>query len=144
MALPTQGTGGQQDQYWPLPKFYFSVDIGSATDLPFQEVSGLEIDTDPIKYRHRHRHGHRVLITCGRSDAPPFFALLLFFACVPSDAPTSTDWSNSGSGALAHGEAHRQRRRVRQRGTETQSVRARVRAREGTRAPLRQPPLPAQ
>ena len=52
MALPTQGTGGQQDQYWPLPKFYFSVDIGSATDLPFQEVSGLEIDTDPIKYRH--------------------------------------------------------------------------------------------
>ena len=52
MALPTQGTGGQQDQYWPLPKFYFSVDIGSATDLPFHEVSGLEIDTDPIKYRH--------------------------------------------------------------------------------------------
>jgi hypothetical protein len=41
MATPTAGTGGVQDQFWPLPKFYFSVDIGDQTDLPFQEVSGL-------------------------------------------------------------------------------------------------------
>jgi hypothetical protein len=23
MAAPTAGTGSEQDQYWPLPKFYF-------------------------------------------------------------------------------------------------------------------------
>ena len=32
MATPTAGTGAEQDQYWPLPKFYFSVDIGDFTD----------------------------------------------------------------------------------------------------------------
>jgi len=48
MALPTAGTGAEQDQFWPLPKFYFSVDIGDMTDLPFQEVSGLEVETEMI------------------------------------------------------------------------------------------------
>ena len=38
MALPVAGSGGEQDQFWPLPKFYFSVDIGDMTDLPFKEV----------------------------------------------------------------------------------------------------------
>ena len=52
MATPTAGSGGEQDQYWPLPKYYFSVDIGDFTDLPFQEVSGLDIVTEPIEYRH--------------------------------------------------------------------------------------------
>ena len=52
MALPTSEGGGQQDQFWPLPKFYFSVDIGDQTDLPFQEVSGLDFETEPIEYRH--------------------------------------------------------------------------------------------
>lgn len=52
MAVPTQGTGADQDQFWPLPKFYFSVDIGDMTDLPFQEVSGLGIETEVIEYRH--------------------------------------------------------------------------------------------
>ena len=52
MAAPTAGSGSEQDQYWPLPKFYFSVDIGDYTDLPFQEVSGLDIATEAIEYRH--------------------------------------------------------------------------------------------
>jgi len=52
MAVPTQCTGADQDQFWPLPKFYFSVDIGDMTDLPFQEVSGLGIETEVIEYRH--------------------------------------------------------------------------------------------
>jgi phage tail-like protein len=52
MALPTAGTGAEQDQFWPLPKFYFSVDIGNFTDLPFQEVSGLDVEADVIEYRH--------------------------------------------------------------------------------------------
>ena len=52
MAVPVAGSGGEQDQYWPLPKFYFSVDIGDFTDLPFQEVSGLDVETEAIEYRH--------------------------------------------------------------------------------------------
>ena len=52
MSSPTPGTGSVQDDYWPLPKFYFSVDIGDFTDLPFQEVSGLDISTEAIEYRH--------------------------------------------------------------------------------------------
>ena len=52
MAVPVAGSGGEQDQYWPLPKFYFSVDIGDFTDLPFQEVSGLDVESEAIEYRH--------------------------------------------------------------------------------------------
>lgn len=52
MAVPKSGTGGEQDQFWPLPKFYFSVDIGDLTDLPFQEISGLDTGTEVIEYRH--------------------------------------------------------------------------------------------
>ena len=52
MATPTAGAGDAQDEYWPLPKFYFSVDIGDFTDLPFQEVSGLDIETEAVEYRH--------------------------------------------------------------------------------------------
>jgi len=52
MALPTAGTGGEKDQFWPMPKFYFSVDIDDLTDLSFLEVSGLEVEADNISYRH--------------------------------------------------------------------------------------------
>lgn len=61
MAAPTAGTGGEQDQFWPLPKFYFSVDIGDQTDLPFQEVSGLDIDTEIIEYRHGNSPVHSTI-----------------------------------------------------------------------------------
>jgi len=45
-------TGEMQDTNWPLPKFTFSVDIsGLGDDLPFQEVSGLEVETQVIEYR---------------------------------------------------------------------------------------------
>lgn len=44
--------GEAQDSNWPLPKFYFNVDLGSITDVPFQEVSGLEEDSETIEYRH--------------------------------------------------------------------------------------------
>jgi len=52
MALPTAGSGAEQDQFWPMPKFYFSVDIDDLTDLPFLEISGLEVEADNISYRH--------------------------------------------------------------------------------------------
>ena len=61
MATPTAGAGDVQDQFWPLPKFYFSVDIGDMTDLPFQEVSGLDIDADVIEYRHGNSPIHSVI-----------------------------------------------------------------------------------
>ena len=41
-----QGTG------WPLPKFYFKVGIGDLGTVLFQEVSGLETETQQLEYRH--------------------------------------------------------------------------------------------
>lgn len=43
--------GEAQDNNWPLPKFYFMVDLGDQTNVPFQEVSGLETETQVIEYR---------------------------------------------------------------------------------------------
>ncbi len=38
---------------WPLPKFSFSVNFGTqGENLSFQEVSGLETETQVIEYRH--------------------------------------------------------------------------------------------
>ena len=38
---------------WPTPKFSFVIDIaGVATSVPFQEVTGLDSETQPIEYRH--------------------------------------------------------------------------------------------
>jgi len=44
--------GEAQDKNWPLPKFYFMVDWGSTTNIPIQEVSGLNIEAQPLLYRH--------------------------------------------------------------------------------------------
>jgi len=45
--------GEAQDNIWPLPKFYFKVILDSQDNaVSFQEVSGLETETQPIEYRH--------------------------------------------------------------------------------------------
>ena len=45
--------GEAQDNVWPLPKFYFKVSLGSQDNtVAFQEVSGLDTETQPIEYRH--------------------------------------------------------------------------------------------
>ncbi|MBY6263639.1 phage tail protein [Azospirillum sp. 412522] len=44
-------SGETQNNIWPLPKFYFSVQIGGNT-VSFQEVSGLDSEARPIEYRH--------------------------------------------------------------------------------------------
>ncbi len=45
--------GSKQGSTWPLPKFYFSVKLGSQDNMvSFQEVSGLDTETQPIEYRH--------------------------------------------------------------------------------------------
>jgi len=42
-----------QDSVWPMPKFYFTVYLGSLDcAVSFQEISGLETETQPIEYRH--------------------------------------------------------------------------------------------
>jgi phage tail-like protein len=45
--------GSAQEATWPLPKFMFEVDLSpELKSIPFQEVSGLEIETQIIEYRH--------------------------------------------------------------------------------------------
>jgi len=44
--------GEVQDNIWPLPKFYFSVTLGDNDAVSFQEVDGLESETQSIEYRH--------------------------------------------------------------------------------------------
>lgn len=44
--------GEVQDSNWPLPKFYFSVTLGDNDKVSFQEVDGLESETQVIEYRH--------------------------------------------------------------------------------------------
>ncbi len=41
----------QSENVWPLPKFYFEVKWGSSV-MSFQEVSGLDVEAQPIEYRH--------------------------------------------------------------------------------------------
>lgn len=43
--------GETQNNIWPLPKFRFTVDWGSQTNIAFQEVTGLEAETQIIEYR---------------------------------------------------------------------------------------------
>lgn len=41
----------QSTSVWPLPKFHFQVKWDSQV-MSFQEVSGLDIEAQPIEYRH--------------------------------------------------------------------------------------------
>ena len=44
--------GEAQDDIWPLPKFYFKVHLDSQdSSVSFQEVSGIDTETQPIEYR---------------------------------------------------------------------------------------------
>ena len=43
---------GEQDNVWPLPKFYFTVKVGDLFEAMFQEVSGLDVEAQVIEYRH--------------------------------------------------------------------------------------------
>jgi len=43
---------GEQNNLWPLPKFYFTVRVGDLFEAKFQEVSGLEVEPQVIEYRH--------------------------------------------------------------------------------------------
>ena len=43
--------GDKQSATWPMPKFYFSVNLGDPGQIPFQEVTGLDTESEPILYR---------------------------------------------------------------------------------------------
>lgn len=45
-------TGKTENDIWPLAKFYFQVSWGKTTNLSFQEITGLEAETQIIEYRH--------------------------------------------------------------------------------------------
>ncbi|WP_298469340.1 phage tail protein [uncultured Erythrobacter sp.] len=42
----------QTGSVWPLPKFHFEVRFGDADPVPFQELSGLDAESEVIEYRH--------------------------------------------------------------------------------------------
>ena len=44
--------GTAQGTTWPLPKFYFNIDLGDGKTQGFSEISGLESEVKPIEYRH--------------------------------------------------------------------------------------------
>ena len=44
---PTSSTNA-----WPLPKFRFAVKWAEGEVMHFQEVSGLDVESQPIEYRH--------------------------------------------------------------------------------------------
>jgi phage tail-like protein len=44
--------GDKQDSVWPLPKYYFKVEVDGGLKASFQEVSGLDADVDVAEYRH--------------------------------------------------------------------------------------------
>jgi len=43
--------GSAQGATWPLPKFYFNIDLGDGKKQGFSEISGLESEVKPIEYR---------------------------------------------------------------------------------------------
>lgn len=43
--------GSAQDAAWPTPKFHFKVQMGQLGEIRFQEISGLDIETQAIEYR---------------------------------------------------------------------------------------------
>lgn len=44
--------GSKEGVIWPIPKFRFEVDLGiELTNIAFQEVSGLDVENQIIKYR---------------------------------------------------------------------------------------------
>lgn len=44
--------GEKQDNVWPLPSFYFKVEIDGIGEIACKEVSGLDIEAQIIEYRH--------------------------------------------------------------------------------------------
>lgn len=48
--MADENGSAQSQSIWPLPKFHFNVKIGD-DEVAFQEVSGLDMETEPLEYR---------------------------------------------------------------------------------------------
>lgn len=49
--------GEKQDAVWPLPSFYFKVEVDGIGEIACKEVSGLDIEAQIIEYRHGNSPG---------------------------------------------------------------------------------------
>lgn len=49
--------GEKQDNVWPLPVFYFKVEIEDIGEMAFKEVSGMDMEAQVIEYRHGNSPG---------------------------------------------------------------------------------------
>jgi phage tail-like protein len=49
--MPDDGSK-QSQTTWPIPKFRFLVKFNNGPEMQFQEVSGLDVESQPIEYRH--------------------------------------------------------------------------------------------
>ena len=71
-----------QDKNWPLPNFYFQVEVGGDI-YAFREVSGLEAELESITYRHGNSRQKSDFIISGR---PKFSDVTLKKAMFTKDA----------------------------------------------------------
>lgn len=53
--------GSAQNAIWPLPSFSFQVSWGSQQKIAFQEISGLDAETQVIEYRHSNSKDYSTL-----------------------------------------------------------------------------------
>lgn len=53
--------GSAQNAIWPLASFSFQVSWGSQSKIAFQEVSGLDTETQVIEYRHSNSPVHSTI-----------------------------------------------------------------------------------
>lgn len=49
--MADENRAAQSALTWPLPEFYFSIEISNAGKISCKEVSGLDIEPDAIEYR---------------------------------------------------------------------------------------------
>jgi phage tail-like protein len=53
--------GSQEGATWPMPAFSFQVTWGTQQNIAFQEVTGLDTETQAIEYRHSNSKAYSVM-----------------------------------------------------------------------------------
>lgn len=91
--------GSKQDATWPVPKFYFSVQLGSQDNtVSFQEVSGIsmEMDTEEITEGGNNSFKHRIPTSVKHSN------LILKRGMVPNNSELAAWCMDALSGNLTN------------------------------------------
>jgi phage tail-like protein len=77
---------------WPMPKFYFEVSLGSQNSaVSFQEVSGLDTESQSIEYRH---NGSKLFSTFKMPGLPKIGNVILKKGLFMND-DSFWDWFNA-------------------------------------------------